>query len=77
METKCVTLEKTELEDQVLALLRQERSMMFSALAAAFPEYKWQALFTALRRLSDRQAVDLVPFRWDYQLVVRHRADRP
>ena len=76
METKSVTREKTELEDQVLALLRQERSIMFSALAEAFPEYRWQALFTALRRLSDRQAVECVPYRWDYQLVLRHRDGR-
>jgi hypothetical protein len=57
------------LDKEMLALLRARRTVMFSVLAEAFPDYKWQMLFSALRRLRDRQQVELVPYRWDYQVV--------
>jgi hypothetical protein len=71
MHARQVTVEAAVLDDQVLALFRTRRTLMFSALAEAFPECKWQTLFAVLRRLQERHQVELLPHRWDYEIVLR------
>lgn len=61
------------LDEQILALLRVHRTLLFTVLADHFPEYRWQALFTALHRLKERQVVNLVPRLWDYEVSLQDR----
>ena len=59
------------LEDRILLLLRPRQTLMFTELAAAIPECQWKTLFVALRTLSERQQVELIPHRWDYRVILR------
>lgn len=67
-----MTETEARLDAQLLALLHTRPTVMFSALADAFPEQKWRVLLSAVTRLRDRRLVEMVPYQWDYQVVCRH-----
>ena len=59
------------LEERLILLLKTQRSLMLTELVDAFADCKWVTLFTAVRTLSQRQQVDLIPHRWDYRVILR------
>lgn len=62
----------------VMLCLSHHQRMLFSDLAEALPEYRWQLLFKALGLLSLQRRVTLVPEGWDYEILVRQGpADEP
>jgi len=64
-----ISVPETEIEIRIRTLQPIRRRLMFSELAEAFPDCTWQTLFTALSRLSQRKHVELVPHRWDYEVI--------
>ncbi|TAJ23149.1 MAG: hypothetical protein EPO64_11845 [Nitrospirae bacterium] len=60
----------SEIQGRILALLREHRRLMFSAIATALPDCTWHTLFSALNHLQKRQQVELVAHRWDYEVVL-------
>ena len=58
-----------QIDIRILAFQRTHRRMMFSDLAAALPTYTWHMLFSSLGRLRKDHHVELVPHRWDYEVV--------
>jgi hypothetical protein len=64
-----MSVPETEIEIRIRTLQPMRRRLMFSELAEAFPDCTWQILFTALSRLSQRKHVELVPHRWDYEVI--------
>jgi len=64
------------LEERLILLLKTQRSLMLTELVDAFADCKWSTLFTAIRTLSQRQQVELIPIGWDYRMVLRHEGVR-
>lgn len=60
---------ETELENQIRTLQPVRQRLMFSELTEVFPDCTWQILFNALGRLRKQKYVELVPHRWDYEVI--------
>jgi len=69
MKPTDMSVPETEIEIKIRTLQPARQRLMFSELAEAFPDCTWQTLFNALSRLSQRKHVELVPHRWDYEVI--------
>jgi len=56
-------------DEQIMAFQRARPRMMFSDLAESLPSYTWHMLFCSLGRLSKTHRVELIPHRWDYEVI--------
>lgn len=61
---------EADIEGRILDLLRSNRRLMFPEIANALPEYTWHTLLSALNRLRERQQVELLAHRWDYEVLL-------
>ncbi len=59
----------SSIDDTILSLGRNRRSIMFSELAQTFPQHSWHSVFCALNRLAEESQVELVPHQWDHEVV--------
>ncbi len=64
-------------DNQILVLLERHRRLTFLDLADSLPLYTWQSLFAALNRLRGQDHVELLPLAADYEVVWRHKQERP
>jgi hypothetical protein len=62
--------EDTELDRQVLELLRRRRRVTLLGLADSFPGCSWRQLFAALNRLLNARLVVLAPLGKDYEVAL-------
>lgn len=60
---------QSSIDDTILSLRRNRRSIMFSELAQTIPEHSWHSVFCALNRLARDRQVELVPHLWDHEVV--------
>ena len=57
------------IDDAILALCRKRPIQMFSDISQALPQHSWRTLFIALNRLAQQRRIELVPHRWDYEVI--------
>jgi len=69
MKPRNICSPETELENQIRTLQPVRQRLMFSELAEVFPDCTWQILVNALGRLRKQKYVELVPHRWDYEVI--------
>jgi hypothetical protein len=57
------------IDEAILALCRKRPIQMFSDISQALPQHSWRTLFIALNRLAHERRIELVPHRWDYEVI--------
>jgi hypothetical protein len=57
------------IDEAILALCRKRPIQMFSDISQALPQHSWRTLFIALNRLAHQRRIELVPHRWDYEVI--------
>lgn len=63
------TERERHIDRQILAFRRTGRSILFSSLIEALPDYTWHMLFSTLGRLSKQHSIELVAHQWDYEII--------
>lgn len=64
-----------ELDGRIFSLLRTHRTLKFTSMAEAIPEYKWYVLLSVLHRLREQRRVVFTVIEWDYEISLGDEAD--
>jgi hypothetical protein len=56
------------IEVRIQELVDRDRTLTFTALAAAMHDCRWITLFRALNHLEKQHVIRLIPLPWDYQI---------